>query len=303
MSNVLILTLNKQNEENYMLNKMNEVQGVCALPTFKDLSLFMKVILKLSMKLDIFWLVGLFLTNSVKSAIEDNDIVICMASHYSPNILKYISKKYNKRCINYFWDKISISGYPIIECKEFENWTFDMDDASCYSLKYNPQFYVDSIKIDKKGNYDLTFVGADRNGKWKNRTFLVKKYYKLFNDIGLKTFFYYVTRSKDLNEKIGHTKCLSNQEFINVIGEGKAILEIVESGREWLTQRPFLALSNNIKLVTNNKKIRKMDFYSPENIFILEEDNINKLRDFLNNPTDTKNDLEYYLLSNWKERF
>ncbi|MCE2302956.1 hypothetical protein ACXOXG_02135 [Streptococcus thermophilus] len=48
MANVLILTLNKQNEENYMLNKMNEVSGVCVLPTFKDFNLGMKVIWKFS---------------------------------------------------------------------------------------------------------------------------------------------------------------------------------------------------------------------------------------------------------------
>lgn len=73
MANVLILTLNKQNEENYMLNKMNEVPGVCVLPTFKDFNLGMKVIWKFSMKLKIFWLVGLFLTDSVKSEIKNND--------------------------------------------------------------------------------------------------------------------------------------------------------------------------------------------------------------------------------------
>lgn len=303
MANVLILTLNKQNEENYMLNKMNEVPGVCVLPTFKDFNLGMKVIWKFSMKLKVFWLVGLFLTDSVKSEIKNNDIVVCMASHYSPTILKYISKKYNKRCINYFWDKISISGYPVNKSKEFENWTFDIDDANYYSLEYNPQFYVDSIKIDKKIKYDLTFVGADRNGQWKNRTTLVKKYYKLFDEIGLKTFFYYVTKSTSIDEEIRHDKGLSNQEFIGVIGEGKAILEIVEPGREWLTQRPFLALSNNIKLVTNNKKIKDMDFYSPDNIFILEDDNISNLCDFLKNSIDIKNDLKYYSLSEWKERF
>lgn len=70
-----------------------------------------------------------------------------------------------------------------------------------------------------------------------------------------------------------------------------------------MTQRPFLALSNNIKLVTNNKKIKDMDFYSPDNIFILEDDNISDLCDFLKNPIDIKNDLKYYSLSEWKERF
>ena len=132
---------------------------------------------------------------------------------------------------------------------------------------------------------------------------MVKKYYKLFDEIGLKTFFYYVTKSTSIDEEIRHDKGLSNQEFIGVIGEGKAILEIVEPGREWLTQRPFLALSNNIKLVTNNKKIKDMDFYSPDNIFILEDDNISNLCDFLKNPIDIKNDLKYYSLSEWKERF
>ena len=59
------------------------------------------------------------------------------------------------------------------------------------------------------------------------------------------------------------------------------------------------------KLVTNDRRIVDMDFYSSENIFVLGMDNIDMLYSFIKQPyvEIDKSIVEKYDFDNWVNRF
>lgn len=242
-----------------------------------------------------------------KNDINKYDTVICIASCYSPVILKWVKKKApNIRCINYYWDSIEVSGYPVVRDKAFENWTFSKDDALKYGMRYNPQFFVESLKLPQIDNvYDVTYVGADREGKLKSRTELVKRCYELFQKAGLKSLFYYVTEDKTVPGNARQSSRMTEVEFYNASAQGRAILDLVEPDIKWMTLRPLLALSNEKKLITNNTEIMNEPFYSTNNVFVLGVDDINSLQDFVNGDFNhiDKDIIDYYNVDQWYKRF
>ena len=244
-----------------------------------------------------------------KTCLKDQDNVICIASGYSPQVLKWIKMKYPKiRCINYYWDTVNISGYPIVECEQFENWSFHKEDTDKYGFRYNPQFYIREISIqdsNESGKYDFSYVGADRNGTLKDRTKAVKELYEYSHKHGLKTDIYYVTNDTSVPDGIRKVKILPEEDYSKICAKSKAIVELVEEDKKWMTLRSLLALSNKKKLITNNDQIVKEKFYTPDNIFIWGVDKNKNFLDFLNSEFNPEHDEEinYYEFKNWLKRF
>ena len=59
------------------------------------------------------------------------------------------------------------------------------------------------------------------------------------------------------------------------------------------------------KLITNNTDIKNYDFYNHDNIFILGEDNINEIKEFINKPYKKidQDIIDYYDFDQWLNRF
>ena len=73
-------------------------------------------------------------------------------------------------------------------------------------------------------------------------------------------------------------------EVISHIRKSKAVVEIVQDGQNGLTARALEAMFFETKLITNNKEIRNFSFYNSQNIFIIGEDNNDRLDTFLHMP-------------------
>lgn len=121
--------------------------------------------------------------------------------------------------------------------------------------------------------------------------------------MGFNIYFYYV--SNDIDRHYKHLHRISEKEYHSIVGKSKTVLEIVQPGQEWMTLRPLLALSNEIKVITNNRLIENERFYSPDNIFIFGKDSIDRLENFINSEfkaIDSLN-LKYYECQQWVKRF
>jgi len=290
---------------NVLLNKLNEITNFDAQCIFKPKPKLIRAIRRMHLKSGLPGIGIWFLDWANK--IDKYNICICIANNYSVRILKWIKRKNpNIRCINYYWDNIEISSYPVIQDSDIENWTFSYNDAKMYQMNYNPQFYVTTINLKSSEIlYDITYIGADREGKLTKRSELVNFCYNTFQKLGLKSFFYYVTNSKEISQEICQNKRMPEQQFYDITSKGIAILDLVETGNEWHTLRPLLALSNKKKLITNNSAIIHERYYKKENIFILGYDDINTLKNFLDIKFSeyNNNELNYYEAKNWIERF
>lgn len=305
MKRILLLAFNNENDDNCLLKAIDNNKQIDAVSALRQQdSLFIKGLRRLSFKYNIgigFWL------GKWKYNINQYDLCICIASKYSTNILKWISKKNEDvRLINYYWDKIEVLKYPIKKDLMYESWSFDKENSIEYDMYFNPQFYADDLKLpNQKIKYDISFVAADRGGEWKERTKLVKDIHSQLIDTHLNLFFYYVCSDTFNRTDYMYDKKMSETNFLKVVSSSKAILDIVDPQHSWNTLRPLLALTNGKKLITNNSGVKKEKYYNKENIFIIGEEDIRKIGEFISSPFVPLSEevKKYYEVSSWMNRF
>ena len=81
-----------------------------------------------------------------------------------------------------------------------------------------------------------------------------------------------------------------------MLSQSNCILDYNQEGQVGLTLRPMEALFLEKKLITNNKDIKNYDFYNPSNIFILGENNIEDIKEFINKPYEKVEQKNHRLL-------
>ncbi|WP_452224173.1 hypothetical protein [Lacinutrix chionoecetis] len=90
-------------------------------------------------------------------------------------------------------------------------------------------------------------------------------------------------------------------EVAEKIKKAKIIIEIQRKEQVGLSFRVFEALGHNKKLITTNADVVNYDFYNPNNILVLDENNIEIPEDFVNSPYEAVDDiiLNKYRLNQW----
>ncbi|HCF38843.1 MAG TPA: hypothetical protein DER56_07285 [Thermosipho africanus] len=93
--------------------------------------------------------------------------------------------------------------------------------------------------------------------------------------------------------------------MLTKIGKSKAILDILSNPNDGLSLRPMESMFHRKKLITNSLLISNYDFYRSQNIFILGEDDLNKLPEFLNSPYEDIDEelIKKYDFKSWLSRF
>lgn len=237
-----------------------------------------------------------------KEDLTDGATVILFDSIYNVEIVEWIMKQgKNIRLIFWFWNPVKEEMYVKLKNLNCELWSFDPEDCKKYGIKYNTQFYFDSVEKPKETiKNDIIFIGKD-----KGRYSYLKDLQIIFTKKGLKTFFYIVSDRKVKVPPGREKSSMPYSLLIRNVAQSRAILDIVQSGQNGLTLRTMESLFLEKKLITNNKSINKFDFYRRENIFILGLDNLDELPRFLNTPYLKVNEktIEKYDFNQWIKRF
>lgn len=156
--------------------------------------------------------------------------------------------------------------YDAITQAGFEISTFDKGDADRYNQKlYNQFFRMKQNLSDTKEEYDFYFIGFE-----KDRGKIIAELRDRLK--GFKTDFRVIHNVSE---------CVPYAQNIENIKKARCVIEIVQDGQQGITLRPLEALACGKKLLTTNRKIRNFDFYSPENIFIIGEDDYANIGSFL----------------------
>lgn len=246
-----------------------------------------------------------------KKYLHNYDVIIIFSALLGDEIFEWIRcEGYKGRLIFYYRDPQEapyLSDWMLArnmkeKCDNVELWSFDPNDSRKYGMKYNPQFYFfTTAKPSIK--YDAVYVGAARG-----RTDLIKLCYKNIRRQGLTCQFVVKGDSDSFTEcqniKIIH----QNMPYENIISHNNsalAIVEINQKGQSGLTVRALEALFMGKKLITNNTDIRKYDFYHPNNIFIIGENDWYDLRSFVYSPYHAVNKeiIHKYSADEWMKRF
>lgn len=208
--------------------------------------------------------------------LDNYDTVILHASEVTMHIPEVIhSINPNIRIIVWYWNLVTRGSLPNkTRDKNSEFWTFDVGDADKYGLNRNIQYYNwDKVKKSGHIKYDLYFVGRDK-GRKDEIDHIVSK---------IKAMGFLCDIKLILNEK----DSISYDEVCQDIANSRSILEVNQYNQKGCTLRALESLFFEKKLITNNTYIKDIDFYNPNNIFIIGHDPWNKFKSFMNTPYDT----------------
>lgn len=174
--------------------------------------------------------------------------------------------------------------------------SFDRQDTFKYTeMKFRPLFYIDDFKkefkTDNKYKYDISFCGTIHSDRFaiikELKDICKKKKLNFYNFCYLQSkfmyYFYKITKPEFRYARKSDFSFLkaSSREISDVVDESRAVLDIQHPKQSGLTMRTIEMIGMNKKLVTTNAEIKEYDFYNPNNILIIDRNNINISDEFL----------------------
>lgn len=218
-------------------------------------------------------------------------------------VIEALKKKTNK-LIAYQWD--GIEKFP--EVKEYFHlfdsfFCFDSEDEK-NNIKPITNFYFDFISpVYKDFNHQkpqLYFVGS----YWENREEKIDKFINAMSEKNIELAFYiqYYNKSEIKNPEINYIKeRISFLENLDHVEKSDILVDFVDPVHNGLSIRFFEGMYYKKKVITDNIMVKNYDFYHPNNIFVIEDNNYNKISDFLQIPYReiSQEIVKKYGFSNW----
>lgn len=212
------------------------------------------------------------------------------------------SRHPNNRIIIYFINTIrdtkKMEQFAALGC---ELWSFDPDDCKKYHMQFNDWYCCYAPDKNPTIRYDVAFIGREKT----RRPFLDRfAAYMKQNDI---SYYYHITHERNypIINPLKYKHHISYSKMISLEKQAKAILEIVEPGQGGSTLRIMDAVFNHVKLITNFAPIKQSELYHPNNIFVLEHDSFDGVKEFLQKdfcpyPEEI---MQKYSFEHWIKRF
>jgi len=181
-------------------------------------------------------------------------------------------------------------------------FSFDPDDVKNYKLKPLTNYiYFDKKPLKEDVEYDcFTISYLDERLETMNRIA------EIFHQKNLKSNFVIVGDKKPerIHDDILFSEDRLNQDEVHhKINESKAVLDLLRDEQAGLSFRIFEAMGFQKKIITSNRYVQDFDFYNPENILIIDPENLEIPNDFFKAPyvPIPKDIYRKYTLEGWVE--
>ena len=220
------------------------------------------------------------------------DYLFVIKGEVVPNFFLEELKKRIPYCqfIFYTWDSFDNNPNAISILHFFDKkFTFDSNDAINYKLNFRPLFFIDEYKKIRKEDaisniYSVLFLGTAHTDRYK----ISNKVMNWCTEKGLTSYAYYFMQSrlvflfkslfdssfKGFEYKKMNFSTLTINQIIDLYDKSFVILDINHPGQRGLTMRTFETMGAEKKIITTNAEIKKYLFYNPNNIFIIDRNNI-----------------------------
>lgn len=188
-------------------------------------------------------------------------------------------KKHTEKYIAYLYD--SVSRCPVNHLLDGvfdEIFSFDKVDVATNGFsEINNYIYFDTPKNAFQLKQNFIYIGSIDNRLDYLNQFAehLKKQHQsfLFYAIGKKAF---VNKLKQLflgknKNIIFQKKRFSQQETLKMYAESETIVDLVRDNQTGLSFRIFEALGLRKKIITNNFSIQNYDFYTSNNVYLIDE--------------------------------
>ncbi|PVY67856.1 hypothetical protein C7440_0239 [Pusillimonas noertemannii] len=204
----------------------------------------------------------------------------------SESTLKHWKRAFpNATFVLYAWDSFRNRKKIIGNLEFFDScFTFDPEDAHKYSINFRPLFFSTAFsrQDDYAPDYDISFVGTAHTDRYKVISTVLKRtrgkvsfYAYLFLQAKWVFYLYKIFKPEFRRAAINefHFQPLSKEAVKNVFERSKIILDVEHYAQTGLTIRTFEALGAGKKLITTNSQISNYEFFSENNICIIDRNN------------------------------
>lgn len=241
---------------------------------------------------------------------------------FTPDMIQQLKKSQKSaRFVLYMWDSLIL--YPnskkLIPLFDIA-YSFDSDDcAKNKDLTFLPLFYCKSyqevgLDDDAHANkeYDIVSVCTAHPNRYKTITALFPaleaKGIRIFSYMFLNEmqFWYnkiFIKEFKTATKNEFKFKPLSEKENLSFLRKSHSVFDMQHNKQSGLTMRTIETLGAKRKLITSNSNIRKYDFYSENNIFVVNGSNWSDIEQFIKSEYKPININIYrkYSLHTWVE--
>lgn len=245
---------------------------------------------------------GIFLIYLKKIIKENKDedfdfILVLRGEAFTKQAVNLLKKTYkHATIILYLWDILKSTNLQEVIPFFDKALSFDPEDVNNnVNLIFRPTFFMpvyrNIIKKERPKN-DIVFIGTLHSNRYQLLNLL-----KVYMENHKITYFFYlyvpskivliknkfIDKNKVKKEDV-HFTPISLNETLNLIADSKCILDLNFTGQKSLSMRAFEAMASKTKYITTNSEITKYDFYNPNNILVIDINNINIPLKFLNSP-------------------
>lgn len=243
-------------------------------------------------------------TNFYNPELKDcGDAVIIGFDTVDPELIRWIREGHpNNRIIIYFINTVrDPKRVQMFMEQDCELWSFDRNDCKKYDMQFNDWYCTYVPNQNPKIKYDVVFIGRE-----KTRRPFLNRFAEYMNQNGI-SYYYHITHERNypiINPR-KYRYHISYAKMIELEKKARAMIEIVEPGQGGSTLRIMDAVFNNIKLITNFASIKQSELYHPNNIYILEDDSFDGVKNFLEKPFQpySKEIMQKYSFEHWIGRF
>jgi hypothetical protein len=229
--------------------------------------------------------------NTIEDQIKDIKFDYIFLLNVETVPIEFIKKfKINNeaKVLTYFWDSIN-NRKQSLKYLKYSDRFFSFDSADKLlddNIIFLPLFYNNSYKILKESHtqyeYDVVFIGTLHSDRYN----VVNKILSLLKDKNHYIYFYSPSKILFLLQKVFNKNfkevqfkdvkfaSLSKEKTTEIISKSKVVIDIEHIEQKGLTMRTLEMLGANKKIITTNKEIRKYDFYDPNNIYLIDRNNI-----------------------------
>lgn len=228
---------------------------------------------------------------------EDIDIILVIKGDMiSRKTIELFRKKFRKaEIILYLYDAVKNINGILHKVDLYDKvMSFDPRDCDEYGFEFRPLFCgfeKKQTKKEKVETYDICFYGTMYGDRFRivNQ---VKEYCKVN---GLKFFsfcylrgrfmalYYWITEReyRKMHRGMISFEAKSTDDIENIVNKSKVVLDANDVNQQGLTIRTLETLMSGKKIITTNRDIISYEFYNPNNIFVIDRENIQIAKEFI----------------------
>lgn len=224
-------------------------------------------------------------------------ILICRGEAFTPLTIQHLKKEFpSAKVLLYFWDILRCADVRFNIPYADRAMSFDPQDAEENDgLEFRPTFFVNDYLevVDKPvDKNDICFIGTLHSNRHK----IIRKIEKSFTDKGFRFYKYlyvpsplvyikdFITKFPYISLSEVHFAPISVPDTVKVLNETKAIFDINYTAQKSLSTRAYEAMAARRKYITTNPEVQKYEFYNPNNIAVVDLNNLTLPENFLSTP-------------------